>query len=71
MDNNDHLGRNDCKDSHYKLIQSNGSADLDLMPIRVFHRIVRNYENTMPKTPCCMTPLIIARELLLIWAKRI
>jgi hypothetical protein len=41
-DNKDHLGRNDRKDSHYNLITSDGSADLDLMPIRVFNRIVRN-----------------------------
>ncbi len=39
-DNKDHLGRNDRKDSHYNLILSNGSADLDLMPIRVLNRIV-------------------------------
>ena len=55
--NKDHLGRNDRKDSHYNLITSDGSADLDLMPIRVFNRIVRNQENTMTKTPCCKTPL--------------
>ena len=42
LDNKDHLGRNDRKDSHYNLILSNGLADLDLMPIRVFNRIVRN-----------------------------
>ena len=41
-DNKDHLGRNDRKDSQYNLIQSNGSEDLDLMPIRVFNCIVRN-----------------------------
>jgi len=41
-DNKDHLGRNDRKDSHYNLIQSDGLADLDLMPIRVFNRIMRN-----------------------------
>jgi hypothetical protein len=41
-DNNDHLGRNDRKDSRYNLILSNGSANLDLMPIRVFNCIVRN-----------------------------
>ncbi len=41
-DNKDHLGQNDRKDSHYNLIQSNGLADLDLMPIRVFNRIVCN-----------------------------
>ena len=40
-DNKDHLGRNDRKDSHCNLIQSNRLADLDLMPIRVFNRIVR------------------------------
>ena len=34
-DNKDHLGRNDRKDSHCNLIQTDGSADLDLMPIRV------------------------------------
>ena len=39
-------GRNDHKDSHYYLIQYNGSADLDLMPIRVFNCM----ENT--KTRC-------------------
>ena len=42
LDDKDHLGQNDCKDSHYNLIQSNGSADLVLMPIRVFSLIVRN-----------------------------
>ncbi len=52
------------KDSHYNLIQSNGSADLDLMPIRVFKRIVRNEENTMPKTPCCKTPLNLETDCL-------
>jgi hypothetical protein len=41
-DNKDHLGQNDHKDSHYNLIQLNGSVDLDLMPIRVFNRIVYN-----------------------------
>ena len=41
-DNKDHLGQNDRKDSHYNLMLSNGLADLDLMPIRVFNRIVRN-----------------------------
>ncbi len=41
-DNKDHLGRNDRKDSHYNLIRSNGLADLDLMPVGVFNRIVRN-----------------------------
>ncbi len=41
-DNKDHLGINDRKDSHYNLIQSDGLADIDLMPIRVFNRIVRN-----------------------------
>ena len=40
-DNKDHLGRNDREDSHCNLIQSNGSANLDLiMHIRVFNRIV-------------------------------
>jgi hypothetical protein len=43
LDNKDHLGRNDRKDSHYNLIQSNGSVDLlDLMPIRVIKRCVHN-----------------------------
>ena len=32
-DDKDHLVWNDRKDSHYNLMQSNGSADLDLMPI--------------------------------------
>ena len=41
-DNKDHLGQNDHKDSHYNLILYNGSADLDLMPIKVFNHIVRN-----------------------------
>ncbi len=41
-DNKDHLGQNDRKDSHYNLILSNGSADKDLMPIRVFNHIVSN-----------------------------
>ena len=41
-DNKDHVGRNDRKDSHYNLIQSYGSADLDLMPIREFNHIVHN-----------------------------
>ena len=41
-DNKDQFGRNDCKDSHYNLIQSNWLADLDLMPIRVFNSIVCN-----------------------------
>ena len=40
--NKDHLVQNDRKDSHYNLIPSNGLADLDLMPIRVFNHIVRN-----------------------------
>jgi hypothetical protein len=60
----DHLGRNDRKDSHYNLITSDGSADLDLMPIRVFNRIVRNYDNTMTKTPCCKTPLKLVPDYL-------
>ena len=34
-DSKDHLGQNDHKDSHYNLIQCNGLADLDLMPISV------------------------------------
>ena len=41
-DNKDHLGQNDRKDSHYNLIQSNGSTNIDLMPIAVFNRIVLN-----------------------------
>ncbi len=41
-DNKDLLGHIDCKDSHYNLIQSNASADLDLMPIRVFNHILHN-----------------------------
>ena len=41
-DNKDHLGQNDRKDSHYNLIQSNGSTNIDLMPITVFNHIVRN-----------------------------
>ncbi len=60
-DRKDHLGRNDRKDSHYNLIQCGGSADLDLMLIRVFNRIVHNQENTMPKIPCCRTPLKLVR----------
>ena len=42
LDNKDHLDRNDRKDSHYNLITLDGLADLDLMPIRVFNRIVCN-----------------------------
>ncbi len=38
--NKNYLGQNDRKDSHYNL--SNGLADLDLMHIRVFNRIMRN-----------------------------
>jgi hypothetical protein len=38
-DNKDHLGRNDRKDNHYNLIQSNWLTDLDLMPIRVFNSL--------------------------------
>ena len=34
-DNKDHLGQNQCKDSHYNLLKSNWLAVLDLMPIRV------------------------------------
>ena len=41
-DKKDHLDQNDCKDGHYNLILSNGLADLDLLPIRVFNRIVCN-----------------------------
>jgi len=41
-DKKHHFGRNDRKDSHYNLIQSNGLADLELMPIRVFNHIVHN-----------------------------
>ena len=42
-DNKDLLGQNDSKGSHYNLILSNGLANLDLMPIRVFNnRIVYN-----------------------------
>ena len=41
-DNKDHLGQNDHKNSHYNLIQFNGSVDLDLMPIIVFNCIVYN-----------------------------
>ncbi len=40
LDNKDHLCRNDRKEINYNLIQSYGSADLDLMHIRVFNRIV-------------------------------
>jgi len=40
----DHLGQNDCNDSHYNLIHSNGLVDLDLMPIRVFNHILLNWK---------------------------
>jgi hypothetical protein len=39
LDNKDHLGWNDSKDSHYNLKQSNGLVDLDLMPNRVFNQL--------------------------------
>jgi len=53
LDDKDHLGRNDRKDSHYNLIQSNGSADLVLMPIRVWktqclkHPVAKSLSNLL------------------------
>ncbi len=42
--NKDHVGQNGRKDSYYNLIQANGLADLDLIPIRVFNRIVCKHD---------------------------